>query len=95
MTDTGAVPVRLTWHSPLDRIMGETSEEALAGETPVASFLIALREREPRLQPFARWEDGDTKAWGLLVLRGTDILKLADTLRPGDRLDMLAMLEGG
>jgi hypothetical protein len=95
MDDTGSLTVQLTWHSPLDRIMGEASEETVAGETTVESFLVTLREREPRLQPYAKWEPGDSKAWGLLVLRGSDMLRLADAIRPGDRLDMLAMLEGG
>ncbi len=95
MDDTGSLKVHLTWHSPLDRIMGETGEETIAGETTVESFLVVLREREPRLQPYARWEPQDIKPLGLLVLRGADILALADFIRPGDRLDMLVMLEGG
>lgn len=97
MTDSvsKSAPVRVTWHAPLDRFMGAESAETLDGETTLESFLIALREREPKLDPFAKWEDKDTKPWGVLVLRGSEILKLRDALHPGDSLDMMVMVEGG
>lgn len=95
MTDAATLTIDLKWHSPFDRFMGEASRETIAGDPSVENLLCRLRERHPRLKPFARWDAGDAKAWGLMVLRGSDILNLKDVLRPGDRLEMLAMLEGG
>ena len=87
--------VSLNWYAPLNRIMGKTSHEVLDGETSVEDLLIRLREREPQLAAYAKWDEGDIKPWGLLLLRGSDMLRLKDVVQPGDSLDVLIMMDGG
>jgi hypothetical protein len=86
---------RIKWYPPLDRYFGRFSEVGLEDSVTVGDLLVRFREQEPRLAPFARFDPDDRLAWGLMVLRGNETLKLADRIEPGDELEILVMVEGG
>ena len=86
---------RIKWYPPLDRFFGRFSEVALEEPIVVGDLLVRFREEEPRLAPYARFGPDDRQAWGLMVLRGNETMKLADRIEPGDELEILVMVEGG
>ena len=86
---------RIKWYPPLDRFFGRFSTVDLGESTTAGDLLVRLRTDEPRLAPFARFGPDDRQAWGLMILRGNETLKLADRIEPGDELEILVMVEGG
>ncbi len=75
--------------------MGAVSVVEIAEPTPIATVLDRLREGEPRLEPYLRFVSGDTLARGLVILRGEETLKLSDPVKPGERVEILAGIQGG
>lgn len=75
--------------------MGAVTLVEIAEPTPIATVLDRLREGEPRLKPYLRFVPGDTQARGLLIMRGEETLKLTDPVRPGERVEILAGIQGG
>ena len=87
--------LRIKWYPPLDRFFGRFSEIDLDEPLTAGDLLVRFREQEPRLAPYARFGPGDRLAWGLMILRGNETLKLNDSIEPGDELEILVMVEGG
>jgi hypothetical protein len=87
--------VRIRWLPPLDRFFGPVSELALQGPTAIPEVLGRLTAQVPELGPYAKFGPGDRQPYGLLVLRGGEVLTLADRLEPEDHVEMLMMVAGG
>lgn len=88
-------PSQIKWYPPLDRTFGKVSRIEIAEPTSVATLLARLRDQEPRLDRFARFDAGDGQVCGLLVVRGERQLKMADVVEPGDEVEIMLMPEGG
>ena len=86
---------RIKWYPPLDAIKGDATELDLAAATPVREVLLRLQAEEPRLQKFFRMKPDSAICSGLIILKGGDILKLDDTIAPGDEVEIMAAIEGG
>ena len=83
------------WFPPLDRLLGPVSRIELDGPISVAALLARFCEEEPRLGRYAHVQPGDSDAWHLLVVRGSEVLTLGDSIEPGDRVDIMVPVEGG
>ena len=86
---------RVKWFPPLDRDLGPFTEIALEEPVTVAEFLTRLCEIKPDLKRHVWFAPEDTRATGLLILRGSDLLKLTDHVDPGEEVEMMTMVEGG
>ena len=87
--------MKIKWFAPLDKMFGSVSEFLLTEPTPLPRVLRQLTEQEPAFAPYARFEEGDRQAHGLLVCRRGLVLSLADELHPDDELEMVVMVTGG
>ena len=86
---------RIEWHPPLDRIMGKVSLVEATAPIALATVFERLRADEPELARFLRPTPDGTRVRGLLVMRGAETLAMTDSVRPGDRIEVLAGIQGG
>lgn len=54
-----------------------------------------MQEQQPGLGQYLRFAPEDTRARGLMILRGDKTLNLTDRIEPGDRVDILVGVQGG
>ncbi|MEE8393916.1 MAG: MoaD/ThiS family protein [Rhodospirillales bacterium] len=75
--------------------MGKATEVELDQPVPLRDLLNSFREDEPELTQFIKLAPQDTRPRGIVVMRGSDMLELADQVGPGDRLEILVAIQGG
>jgi sulfur carrier protein ThiS len=86
---------RITWYPPLDAVRGRNSRIEHDSPITVAELLTRLGAEEPRFGKFLAFGPRDTRARNVMVVKGEKVLYLADTVEPGDDLEILAMMDGG
>jgi len=86
---------RIKWYPPLDSVKGPETEIALDEPTAVAALLRRLCAEDPALSRFAQVDADSNLVLGLMVLAGDALLRPADTVEPGARLEILAAIDGG
>jgi hypothetical protein len=95
MTLDNAGKMRVKWFPPFDRYFGKISEIDLDRPILLREMLLKLRREEPAMGPYAKFQDGDRQAHGLMVWRKGQVLALDDTLHQDDELEVIIMVAGG
>ena len=86
---------RIKWYPPLDSVKGPETEIEMDGPTAVDALLRRLCAEDPALSRFAQVDADSHLVLGLMVLMGDTLLRPADTVEPGARLEILAAIDGG
>ncbi len=87
--------MKVKWFPPFDQYFGGISEISLSEPVSLRVLLSQLQEKEPAMEPYARFSDEDKQPHGLMVWRQGQVLALDDMLRPEDEIEVIIMVAGG
>ncbi len=88
--------MKVRFFKPFDELSGkEEIDLDLKGPVQVKELLGALEKRVPSFKPYIRKERDEVLNFFVVLIRGSEILKLTDLVQEKDTIKVLPPISGG
>ena len=88
--------MKVRFFKPFDELAGkEEIDLDLKGPVQVKELLGALEKRIPSFKPYIRKEGDEVLNFFVVLVRGSEILKLTDLVQEKDTIKVLPPISGG
>jgi len=88
--------MKVRFFKPFDELSGrEEIDLDVKGPVQVKEFLGVLEERVPSFKPYLRKEKDEILNFFVVLVRGSEILKLTDLVQEKDTIKVLPPISGG
>ncbi len=88
--------MKVRFFKPFDELSGkEEIDLDLKGPVQVKELLAMLEKRVPSFKPYLRKEGDEVLNFFVVLIRGSEILKLTDLIQEKDTIKILPPVSGG